>query len=110
MITLTPKAVTEVKKIMDEQKLPLEKTVLRLGVQGGGCSGFSYMMGLDQSAPAETDKIFETDGLKVVCDGKSFLYLSGMSIDFNDDIQGRGFVFNNPNASRSCGCGSSFSV
>ena len=110
MITITPKAVSEVKKIMDEQKLAFDNTLLRIGVQGGGCSGFSYMMGLDQTAPGQEDKVFESDGLKVVCDGKSFLYLSGMSIDFNDSINGRGFVFNNPNAQRSCGCGTSFSV
>ncbi len=110
MITLTTRAVSEVKKIMDEQKLPTEQTVLRLGVQGGGCSGFSYMMGLDMAAPGDTDKVFEHEGLKVVCDGKSYLYLQGMTVDFNDNINGRGFVFNNPNSPRSCGCGSSFSV
>lgn len=110
MITLTPRAISEVKKIMEEQKLVAAGTLLRLGVQGGGCSGFSYMMGLDQSAPVDGDQVFESDGLKVVCDAKSILYLQGLSIDFNDGLQGRGFVFNNPNSQRSCGCGSSFSV
>ena len=108
MITLTEKAADEVRRIIDEQGLP-EGTALRLGVKGGGCSGFSYTMGFDDTI-GETDQISESENLKVVCDPKSFLYLNGTEIDFEDSMMGRGFKFGNPNASKSCGCGESFSV
>ena len=82
---------------------------LRVGVKGGGCSGFSYVLDLTESQK-ETDEVFEQHGIKIICDPKSLLYLNGTTIDFKDEIMGRGFVFQNPNASTSCGCGSSFSV
>lgn len=108
MISLTPRAVQEVKRILAEQQLPPD-TALRVGVKGGGCSGFSYTLGFDDRI-AETDQVTEIDGVKVVCDPKSFLYLSGTQIDFEDNLMGRGFKFGNPNASKTCGCGESFTV
>ena len=108
MITVTDRAKNEVHRIVKEQNLP-EDTVLRVGVKGGGCSGFSYSLGFDDTVQ-ETDQVFETDGIKVVCDPKSFLYLSGTQLDFEESLMGRGFKFGNPNASKTCGCGESFSV
>ncbi len=108
MITLTERAVKEVRRIIGEQNLP-EDTVLRLGVKGGGCSGFSYSLGFDDTVQ-ETDQVAELNGIKVVCDPKSFLYLSGTQLDFEESLMGRGFKFGNPNASKTCGCGESFSV
>ena len=108
MITLTEKAVKEIRRIIEDQKLP-ENTALRVGVKGGGCSGFSYILDLTETVK-ETDEVFEAHGVRVICDPKSLLYLSGTKIDFKDEIMGRGFVFNNPNATTTCGCGSSFSA
>ena len=106
-ITITPKARNELRKVMSEQGLT--DGGLRVGVKGGGCAGFSYTMNLD-AKPAPDDEVFETDGIRVFCDAKSFLYLEDSEIDFNDDLAHRGFNFKNPNSSGSCGCGSSFSV
>lgn len=108
MITLTDRAAKEVRRIITEQNLPTG-TVLRVGVKGGGCSGFSYTLGFDDKI-AETDQIAEVGDVKVACDPKSFLYLSGTQIDFEESLMGRGFKFGNPNAAKSCGCGESFSV
>jgi len=108
MISLTERAVKEVKRIVAEQHLP-ESTVLRLGVKGGGCSGFSYTLGFDDSF-SEVDQVSEYSGVRIVCDPKSFLYLNGTEVDFEENLMGRGFKFGNPNASKSCGCGESFSV
>ncbi|MFM7297988.1 MAG: HesB/IscA family protein [Planctomycetota bacterium] len=108
MIQLTERAAHEVRRIVSEQKLP-EATALRVGVKGGGCSGFSYTLGFDDQV-SETDQVYEVDGVRVVCDPKSFLYLNGTQIDFEDNLMGRGFKFGNPNAAKSCGCGESFSV
>ena len=107
-ITLTERAVREVKRIIGDQNLP-EGTVLRVGVKGGGCSGFSYSLGFDDKV-ADTDQIETVEGVKVACDHKSFLYLNGTEIDFEESLMGRGFKFGNPNASKTCGCGESFSV
>lgn len=108
MIAITERAVSEVRRIVSEQKLP-EATALRVGVKGGGCSGFSYTLGFDDQV-SETDQIYEIEGVRVVCDPKSFLYLNGTQIDFEDNLMGRGFKFGNPNAAKTCGCGESFSV
>ncbi|HVS11130.1 MAG TPA: iron-sulfur cluster assembly accessory protein [Planctomycetota bacterium] len=108
MITITPRAAQEVKRILEEQKLP-ETTALRVGVKGGGCSGFSYTLGFDDQL-AETDQVTHADGVRLVCDPKSFLYLNGTQLDFEDNLMGRGFKFGNPNASKTCGCGESFTV
>lgn len=108
MIGVTERAAKEVARIIDEQKLP-DGTALRVGVKGGGCSGFSYTLGFDDSV-SDVDQITEANGVRVVCDPKSFLYLNGTDIDFEDNLMGRGFKFGNPNAAKSCGCGESFSV
>jgi len=109
MITLTGRAVLEITRIMAEQNLG-QNAYLRVGVKGGGCSGFSYTLGFDNEAPSEIDQVFEQEGIQVVCDPKSFLYLHGIQIDFETSLMGRGFKFTNPNARNSCGCGESFSV
>jgi len=108
VITLTERAAHEIRRIISEQSLG-GQTALRVGVKGGGCSGFSYTLGFDD-AIGEVDQISEVDGIRVVCDPKSFLYLNGTQIDFEDNLMGRGFKFGNPNAAKSCGCGESFSV
>jgi len=108
-INLTETAVKEIKKIADDQELDTGKTVLRVGVKGGGCSGFSYVLDLTEVIN-DNDEMFEKDGVRIACDPKSFLYLNGTLIDFKDEIMGRGFVFSNPNSTSTCGCGSSFSA
>lgn len=108
-IILSETAAREIKSIIQQQELDANAVRLRVGVKGGGCSGFSYLLDLTESQK-DTDEVFEQHGLKVVCDPKSMLYLAGTTIDFRDEIMGRGFVFNNPNSTSSCGCGSSFSV
>jgi iron-sulfur cluster assembly protein len=107
-LTLTEKAASEVKKIITEQNLPAE-TVLRVGVQGGGCSGFSYSLGFDTST-SERDRIVDVHGVKMAVDKKFDPYLDGTVVDYYDGLEKRGFVFNNPNVVKSCGCGSSFQV
>lgn len=108
-VKLSESAAKEIRKIVADQELDAEKIRLRVGVKGGGCSGFSYLLDLTESQK-ETDECFEVHGIKVICDPKSLLYLSGVTIDFKDELMGRGFVFNNPNATSTCGCGSSFSA
>jgi len=108
-IILTETAAREVKSIVQQQELDAEKVRLRVGVKGGGCSGFSYLLDLTETQK-ETDELFEQHGIKIICDPKSLLYLGGTTIDFKDEIMGRGFVFQNPNATSTCGCGSSFSA
>ena len=105
---LTEKAVAEVRKIMEQNSIP-ESYGLRVGVKGGGCSGLSYTLGFD-AEKREGDKVIELEGIKMFIDSKSLFYLLGCEIDFTDGLNGRGFVFNNPNATKSCGCGSSFGV
>jgi iron-sulfur cluster assembly accessory protein len=106
-VTLTEKAASEVKKIIADQQLAPE-TVLRVGVAGGGCSGFSYSLGFDTQVDPAADSLREQHGIKVVVDKKSDLFLDGTTLDFHEGIDKRGFTFNNPNAKKSCGCGSSF--
>ena len=106
-ITLTERAAEEVKKIISEKKLA-EETVLRVGVTGGGCSGFSYALGFDEKVDDLNDSSFECHGVTVAVDRKSALYLDGTTVDFYDGLEKRGFTFENPNAVKSCGCGSSF--
>lgn len=109
MVTLTERAAGEVKTIIQQQNLDNDKTYLRLGVKGGGCSGFSYTLDLTETV-GENDEQWDLHGIKVICDAKSNIYLDGVQLDFKDEIMGRGFVFNNPNATHTCGCGSSFSA
>ena len=108
-VKLTEGAAREVRNIIQQHELDAEKIRLRVGVKGGGCSGFSYLLDLTETQK-ETDEVFEQHGIKIVCDPKSLLYLGGVTVDFKDEIMGRGFVFNNPNATSTCGCGSSFSA
>ncbi len=108
-LVLTERAAQEVKTILEQQNLPSASTFLRLGVKGGGCSGFSYSLDLTETK-SEMDEEFDSHGIKLVCDPKSYLYLNGTTVDFKDEIMGRGFVFDNPNATSRCGCGSSFSA
>jgi iron-sulfur cluster assembly protein len=109
-ILLSEKAASEIKKIVKEQGLPDDQTRLRVGVKGGGCSGFSYMLDLTEEPKGEMDEEMDCNGVKILVDMKSYLYLNGTEIDFKDEVMGRGFVFKNPNATSSCGCGSSFSA
>lgn len=108
-VTLTDIAAKEIKTIIEQQELDGEAIRLRVGVKGGGCSGFSYVLDLTETQRENDDEI-EQHGVRIICDPKSALYLDGTVIDFRDEIMGRGFVFNNPNASSTCGCGSSFAV
>ncbi len=108
-IFLTEKAAKEVQRVIEEQKLPTE-TVLRVGVAGGGCSGFQYSLGFDNASDAAKDDVSEQHGIKVAVDKRSMLYLDGTTLDFIDGLERRGFDFKNPNAVKSCGCGSSFSA
>ena len=108
MITLTERAATKIKEIFVKQQMP-QGSCLRVGIKGGGCSGFSYTLDV-ASTPDADDEVFESFGQKVVCDPKSMLYLDGTEVDYEDDLLKGGFVFNNPNAKRSCGCGASFST
>lgn len=107
LINLTDKAVEQVKNIFASENKGSEYGV-RLGVVGGGCSGLSYKIDFDTKK--EKDNVLEFDGVKVFIDLKSSIYLKGVTLDFKDGLNGKGFVFVNPNASNTCGCGESFSV
>jgi iron-sulfur cluster assembly protein len=107
-IVLTEKAVSEIRRLMSGQNVPASHG-LRVSVKGGGCSGFSYVMGFEPE-PKETDKIMDAFGLRVFVDPKSLFYISGTVLDYSDGLDGKGFVFRNPKAARTCGCGSSFGV
>jgi iron-sulfur cluster assembly accessory protein len=108
MVQLTPVAVEKVKQILVLQN-PVP-TGLRVAVVGGGCSGFSYHMAFENQVNENNDNVYEFDGLKVLVDQMSEMYLDGISIDYIESIEGSGFKFNNPNVKSTCGCGSSFSV
>lgn len=107
-ITISDRAALEIKRVMAENSVP-ETSGLRVGVKGGGCSGFSYMLGFDESS-RESDRVMESNGVRVFIDEKSLPYLSGVTLDYQDGLSGKGFTFDNPNATRSCGCGHSFSA
>ena len=107
MIQLTDMAKQEVKKLIEQQGNP--GAFLRVGVKGGGCSGLSYEVKFDDKMN-EYDRTYEIGGVKVVCDSKSFIYLDGMAIDYSKELVGGGFKFINPNATGTCGCGTSFSA
>jgi iron-sulfur cluster assembly protein len=104
MITLTESAAKKIKTLLTEK----EETGIRAGVQGGGCSGFTYQLKFDNEK--ESDRVIESNGVSVYIDPKSFLYLMGTEIDFVDELNQSGFKFVNPNAKRTCGCGESFSI
>ena len=107
LVNLSDKAAEKVKEIRGEENIE-ETYALRLKVQGGGCSGFSYDLYFDQ--PQETDRPFEVKVVKLICDEMSLMYLMGTEIDYVEGLHGAGFKFNNPNVKSTCGCGSSFSV
>jgi len=107
-INISERAAKEIKKVMSENNIPATAG-LRMGVKGGGCSGFNYVLGFDESSH-ENDKVLESNGVKVFVDEKSFPYLAGITLDYQDGLSGKGFTFDNPNATRTCGCGHSFSA
>ncbi len=109
-ISLTEKAVKEIHRIMSEDDTMNEDVKVRVGVAGGGCSGFQYSFNLDSNFDETRDNLYTQHGLGVVVDKKSALYLDGTTVDFHDGLDQRGFKFDNPNAKKSCGCGSSFQV
>jgi len=106
-INLTESAVTEIKRLKTETGIP--SVMVRFGVETGGCSGLQYSMDFVDEA-TDQDRIFDYDGLKVLCDNESLNYLEGLEVDFSNKLMGGGFKFHNPNATRSCGCGTSFRV
>jgi iron-sulfur cluster assembly protein len=108
MITLTASAAQEAKRLIEKEQKP--NLGLRIGVKGGGCSGMSYVLALEEAVPKQYDSVFEQEGIKLLVDAKSHLYLDGMTIDYKNGLMGGGFEFLNPNAKKSCGCGSSFTA
>ena len=108
MINMTEAAVAKVQGILEQEKASLPEGGLRIYVQGGGCSGFSYGMVLDEVS--DGDQTFETNGIKVIVDPMSLRYLDGAEVDYKEDLMGGGFAIKNPNAQSTCGCGHSFSA
>lgn len=108
-IHLTEAASQKIRQLLEKEGVSLDKGGLRVGVQGGGCSGLSYAMRLETQA-RDRDKIIEEHGARLFVDPKSFLYLNGTTLDYENTLMRQGFVFQNPNAARSCGCGSSFTA
>lgn len=108
MITVTDSAKQKLQNLMSESNFSTDAYV-RVGVEGGGCSGLSYKLDFDNERKPE-DQLFEDKGIKILCDKKSFLYLVGTELEYSGGLNGKGFVFKNPNASRTCGCGESFAV
>jgi len=109
IFTITETANQQLKRLMSEDEKVTDKHFLRVGVKGGGCSGLSYELAFD-NVEQEGDHMFETSSIKVRIDKKSFLYLVGTELNYTDGLNGKGFEFINPNASRTCGCGESFSL
>ncbi len=107
MIELTDPAIEEVKRLLKQEKK--ENWGLRVGVTGGGCSGLSYTLAFDEK-PGDNDQVFDIDGVPIFIDPKSYLFLNGLQLDFSNELLTGGFKFVNPNASRSCSCGTSFSA
>lgn len=108
MITVSEEAKQHALELIKAENRPAD-SFIRVGVEGGGCSGLSYKLEFD-NVQKEGDQVFEDKGIKIVCDRKSFLYLVGTELQYSGGLNGKGFVFNNPNAARTCGCGESFSV
>jgi iron-sulfur cluster assembly protein len=107
-ITITEKALNEILRIRQSNNIP-ENYGLRLGVKGGGCSGLTYTLNFVENNN-DSDTIIESENVKLFIDGKSLFYLMGTELDFSDGLNGKGFLFNNPNAAKTCGCGESFGV
>jgi iron-sulfur cluster assembly protein len=108
-IHMTERAAKQIRVLLEKEGVSPEVGGLRVGVQGGGCSGLSYAMRLD-TQPRDRDKIFEEHGARIFVDPKSFLYLNGTTLEYEETLMRQGFVFQNPNAARNCGCGSSFTA
>lgn len=106
-VSLTDRAASQVRKIREDEDLG-DDLYLRMAVEGGGCSGLSYKLGFDYKS--EDDQVFESNGIEIIVDTKHLMYLEGISIDFPDGLDARGFTFENPNAEETCGCGSSFAT
>jgi iron-sulfur cluster assembly protein len=109
MIHVTEKAAQKIRQLLAKESVSAESGGLRVGVQGGGCSGLTYAMRLDTQARSR-DKVFEEYGARLFVDPKSYLYLANTTLDYHEDLMKQGFVFQNPAATRSCGCGSSFTA
>ncbi|NND16344.1 MAG: iron-sulfur cluster assembly accessory protein [Eudoraea sp.] len=109
MIKVSEGAKTKVIALMTEEGFDATKDYVRVGVKSGGCSGLSYDLHFDNDAN-DADKIFEDNAIRIIVDKKSFLYLVGTTLEYSGGLNGKGFVFNNPNAQRTCGCGESFSL
>jgi len=109
MIQVSESAKTKLISLMQEEGTSLEESFVRVGVESGGCSGLSYKLSFDKEQK-EGDKLFEDKGVRILVDKKSFLYLVGTTLEYSGGLNGKGFVFNNPNAQRTCGCGESFAV
>lgn len=109
MISVSETAKTKLTSLMSEEGYSIDKDFVRVGVKSGGCSGLSYDLTFDKNT-VDTDKIFEDNQVRIVVDKRSFLYLVGTTLEFSGGLNGKGFVFNNPNAQRTCGCGESFSL
>ena len=108
-INVTDKAADKVRQFaMKEGKE--DSFALRVGVKGGGCSGLLYTLSIEDDSPGENDRITEDKGIKILIDKKAYIYLAATELDFSDGLNGKGFVFQNPNATKSCGCGNSFAV
>ena len=108
MISITEKAQKKIVELQTEEGIQ-DDNVIRVSVQGGGCSGLMYDLSFDSNI-LESDNVYEDKGVKILVDKKSLLYLLGTTLDFSDGLNGKGFQFLNPNASRTCGCGESFAV
>lgn len=109
MIKVSESAGKRVAMLMEDDGFDPKNDYVRVGVKSGGCSGLEYVLNFDKNT-AETDKVFEDNGIKIVVEKKSFLYLAGTILEYEGGLNGKGFVFNNPNAQRTCGCGESFSL
>lgn len=109
MIKVSETAKQKVVALMTEEGFDATKDFVRVGVKSGGCSGLSYELNFDDKSD-ETDKVFEDNSIRIIVDKKSFLYLVGTTLEYSGGLNGKGFVFNNPNAQRTCGCGESFSL
>lgn len=109
MIKVSESARKQLENLMQDEGQQLEQSYVRVGVTSGGCSGLSYNLKLDTDM-VESDKLFEDQGVRILIDKKSFLYLVGTTLEYSGGLNGKGFSFNNPNASRTCGCGESFAV
>jgi iron-sulfur cluster assembly protein len=109
MINVSDTAKDKVQNLMQEDGFNPNTDFVRVGVKSGGCSGLSYDLKFDKNQK-ETDKVFESNGIKIIVDNKSFLYLIGTTLEYSGGLNGTGFVFKNPNANRTCGCGESFSL